>query len=546
MLTYQDYLAVGDNEKAIGDFILQVIADHESDPKFRIGQIAGEFYRHHDPYQDKVEKWIYDANGNAIKDKYSPDYKLTANFHFEFTVEMVGHLLGNGISFDDPEIKKKLGGSKFDTVLQRCLTYSANDGKSYGLATENGVIPLCFACDNEKPYFAELRDEIDNKIKAGVRYWRIADGKPLIAIFYTIDGYRKFRQNVDENGKYSSDSGMTLIESGNYKLKSISNDVQGDYLTESENYSELPIVPLNFINNQSSIVGNEHSLLAYDLILSGFSNDAVKQLIYWILSGYDGMDKEDDMRFLRDLYIQRVIHNEENQTAEPRQIEAQYQAREAALTRIEQQLIRNYMAADTKSLRSGAITTVEIKAAYKNLDRKCDLVEECVREFVRGLLRIYGIDENATFHFTRPKEINESEAINAFIAGAQFCGDGYTTKKILEIHGDIDEFDNIQKQKQADEMSIFNAQSATDITNSDGTNDVPNLNGNDTPDLQEAIENAENATGKTLNGAQMQSLIVVIDKLADGKISESQAINILSAAIGIPKSKAQELVKGDE
>lgn len=455
MLTYQDFLAVGDDETEIGNFIMQVIADHESSEQFKIGQIAGEFYRHHDPYQEKIEKWIYDANGNAVKDKYSPNHKLTANWHFIFTVEMVGHLLGNGISFDNPEIKQKLGGSKFDTALQNCLTYSANDGKSYGLATENGVIPLCFACDNRKPYFAELLDEIDGKMKAGVNYWQIAPNKPLIAVLYTIDGYMKFRQNADENGKYTSESGMTLIEKGSYKVKTVSNEIQGDYLIESENFSELPIVPLNYINNQSSIVGNIEALVSYDLTLSGFTNDVVQNLIYWILSGYDGMDKEDDMRFLRDLYIQRVIHNDEHQSAEPRQIEAQYQAREAALTRIEQQLIRDYMAADTKSLRSGAITTVEIKAAYKDLDRKCDLVEEQVREFVRGILRIYGIDENEPFHFTRPKELNESEAINTLIAGAQFCGDEYTTKKILEVHGDIDEFESVQEQKADTETAIF-------------------------------------------------------------------------------------------
>lgn len=535
MLTYQDFLAVGDDVNAIGDFILEVIADHESSEQFKKGQIAGEFYRHHDPYQEKIEKIIYDANGNAMPDKYSPNHKLTANWHFMFTVEMVGHLLGNGISFDDPSIKEKLGGSKFDTALQNILTYAANDGEAYGLVTENEVIPLCFACDNRKPHFAGLLDEIDGKLKAGVRYWRIAPDKPLIAELYMINRRLKFRESSTENSKTK----LVLIEDEKFNQKTLSNDIQGEYSAE-ENYSELPIIPMYYINNQSAIVGNEETLLTYDLTLSGFMNDTMQTLIYWILTGYDGMDIDDDIRFLLDVYRQRVIHNEEHQSATPQQIEVQYQAREAALTRLEQQLIRDNMAADTKSLRSGAITTVEIKSAYKDLDRKCDLVEERVREFVRGVLRVHGIDENAPFHFTRPKELNAQEEINTLIAGAQFCGDEYTTKKILEIHGDIDEFENIQKQKAEESMSMFNADSEKAMqSNQDETE-------SDTPDLQDAIDDAENAAGKALNGAQMQSLITVMENFADGKLTENQAVNILATAIGISKDKAKEIIRGDE
>lgn len=538
MLTYQDFLAVGESQTAIADFVYRVIADHEASTEFKTGQIAGEFYRHRDPYQERIEKIIYDGNGKAILDKYSPNHKLTANWHFIFTTEMVGHLLGNGISFDNPDVKKRLGGSKFDTVLQHCLTYSANDGIAYGLVSESGVTPLCFACDNKKPYFAPLLDEENGKLKAGVKYWRIAPDKPLIAVLYTIQGYMKFKEFKGEDGK----TGLILTEPLKpYNVKSVSNAIQGDYIIESENYSELPIVPLYYINQQSSIAGNEETLLSYDLTLSGFTNDVIQNLIYWVLSGYDGMDKEDDMRFLRDMYIQKIIHNEEHQSAEPRQIEAQYQAREAMLTRLEQQLIRDYMAADTKTLRNGAVTTVEIKSAYKDLERKCDLVEEQVREFVRNILRIYGISEDEPFHFTRPNELNKSEEVNTLIASAQFCGDEYTTRKILEVNGDIDEFENIQQKKQEEEMTMFNSQSASPENveaNPDGEQS--------TPDIQEAVNNAEEASGKALNGMQMQTLLTVLEKISDGKLTENQAANLIAKSIGITRQEALEIIRGDE
>ena len=60
MLTYQDFLEVGDNPEAIADFISDVIADHEASEKFKIGQIAGEFYRGEDRYIAELKKMIYD------------------------------------------------------------------------------------------------------------------------------------------------------------------------------------------------------------------------------------------------------------------------------------------------------------------------------------------------------------------------------------------------------------------------------------------------------------------------------------------------------
>lgn len=58
-------------------------------------------------------------------------------------------------------------------------------------------------------------------------------------------------------------------------------------------------------------------------------------------------------------------------------------------------------------------------------------------------------------------------------------------------------------------------------------------------------ENAENAVGKALNGAQTQSLLTIIQQYATGSISIGQAINVLSTAIGIPKEDAKKIIEGN-
>ncbi|MDL2224670.1 hypothetical protein LJC20_00455 [Eubacteriales bacterium OttesenSCG-928-M02] len=47
-----------------------------------------------------------------------------------------------------------------------------------------------------------------------------------------------------------------------------------------------------------------------------------------------------------------------------------------------------------------------------------------------------------------------------------------------------------------------------------------------------------------LNGAQTQSLLVVMEQLADGKLTKQQAVNIISTAIGITKDEARAIIEG--
>ncbi len=51
--------------------------------------------------------------------------------------------------------------------------------------------------------------------------------------------------------------------------------------------------------------------------------------------------------------------------------------------------------------------------------------------------------------------------------------------------------------------------------------------------------------GKALNGAQTQSLLAIMGQFAAGEITEGQAVNLISAAIGIEKEEARKLLKGE-
>ena len=59
---------------------------------------------------------------------------------------------------------------------------------------------------------------------------------------------------------------------------------------------------------------------------------------------------------------------------------------------------------------------------------------------------------------------------------------------------------------------------------------------------QEVEKNVEKITNKTLNGAQTQSLISIIQNFQSGALTLQQATNIISVAIGISKDEASELI----
>ena len=545
MITFNEFQSIGENEEDRINFIYTAIADHESSNAYKAGKAAGMFYRHYNPDIEKVKKIFYDFNGIAHTDEYAPNHKISSNLYHILTVQTVMHLLGNGISFSNPKVKEKLG-NNFDYVLQEIFTYAVNDGVAYGYVKENEIIPFNFACDEKEPHFIALLDEYTSDLRAGIRYWRLTPESPLCVTLYEESGYTDYEEAsyYDKDGKVSKRLAKKA-EKKPYREIETSNAIQGVYRKQAENYPKIPIVQMKYINSQSQLVGNRATLTAYDLILSGMVNNADSQLVYWVLKNAEAMDRIDDANFLTNLVQTKILHLPDGVEADPHQIVPEYSANEATLTRLRSQIINDFMAADWERVAAGNVTTVEIKAAYTQLNLKCDEIEKYISEFIRGVLMLYGFsEEDMEFHFQRSTTINETETIQNILAAAPYLGEEMTTKKICEVMGMIDEYENIQDQKARESlgrMDFSGNQNESLEANPQPTESNPES----TPDVQEAVQEAEEVKGKALNGAQMQSLLVVMSQLSEGKITEGQAVNIISTAIGITKEQAREIIRGD-
>ena len=456
MVTYNDLLLCTTEQERI-DFINNAISDHESSPMFKTGKIAGEFYRNKDSELENLKNYVYDSDGNAIEDTVSPNHKLTANFFYLFTTQLVAYLLGNGVSFDNPKIKDKLGGSQFDYKLQRLLAYAACDGESYGYIDPDGnVTQMCFACrlEGKEPYCIPLYDENDGELKAAIRYWRLTPESPLRVTLYEADGVTEYKEQTDDE---NNPSGIMYVmeEKHPYKGKDIENKIEGKYRSEGKNFGKLPVVPMGFICGQSSIEGNIALLHAYNVILSDMANGVDMNTTYWKVKNADGMDKRDDNALLYDIFKTHVIHTPEGVEIDKDEVSMRTAEYQAVLAMLEAVLYDKFQAVRTQNISAAAKTTVEIKAAYENLNMRCDEVEKYVSDFIRGCLEVIGEDPDEPFHFKRPNNINQSEFVQLILAALPVIGDDVALKQILESLGMIDEYETIKEQKEAAEMDRF-------------------------------------------------------------------------------------------
>ena len=118
-------------------------------------------------------------------------------------------------------------------------------------------------------------------------------------------------------------------------------------------------------------------------------------------------------------------------------------------------------------------------------------------------------------------------------------GAGLRSKKraIMEIeHCTEEEADKILAEMQA-EAPVFDMGGGMD------EGGEPTAEDEITP--TEAVDAAEEAVGKGLNGAQTQSLIDVIKQFQAGVVTEGQAVNLIARSIGITKEEAGQLLRGD-
>lgn len=436
MVTYQDFLTASDRTA----FVKSCIEKHKSSSLYQTALLADEYDRHQNRTIKRYQKLINDITGKAIPDIWGANYKMASRFFSRFIVQENQYLLGNGITWNDDATEKKLGRG-FDTRMQKLGRMALSGGVSFGFWNKDHMEPFSVL------EFAPLYDEENGALMAGVRWWQIDENKPLRATLYEVDGYTEYQWDKNHS------EGFILNPKRAYMLHKTESVIDG-VIYNGENYPVFPIVPLwGNPHRQSEIVGLQEQIDCYDLIKSGYANNVDEaSLIYWTLNNAGGMDDVDLAQFVKKMKTLHAVTMDDGVKAESHQLEAPYESREALLKKLRTDLYEDAMALDTQNIASGAVTATQIKAAYEPLNSKTDEYEYCVCEFLEGLLKIAGIEDEPTF--TRSVLVNSQEEVQTLIQSAQYLDSEYVTRKVLTLLGDGDMADEVLKRMAADELDM--------------------------------------------------------------------------------------------
>lgn len=409
---------------------------------YRTAVLANEYYHLNNPTIMRYQKLFHTLAGRALPDNFSPNNKIPSNWYFYFITQAVQHLLSNGVYFGDKGTKERLG-KDFDRKLVTLATEAKNGGVSFGFWNYDHVDAFTLR------EFVPLYDEYDGALKAGIRFWQIDNAKPARFTLYEADGYTEYiKEPGDEIRKYQPKRAYRQI------IRTSAAD--GIQIFDGENYDGFPIVPFYNILRQSEIVGNRNAIDSYDLMLSGLVNNTDEgNFIYWILKNCDGMNEEDDERFIADLKKHHFAHanGDDGAGVESHVVETPFEAHGAALDRLERQLFTNFMAVDVRSISGGSTTATEIRAAYEPQNAKTDLFEYQVLDFIGGILRLAGIEDKATFK--RSQIVNQMEETEMVLSAASVLDDETILRKLPWVT--VDEVDKILARRAAEDMARFGA-----------------------------------------------------------------------------------------
>lgn len=449
--TYQDLLAISQDESSRARFVNEVITDHKASELYRTAVIADEYSKHRNVTISKYKKLLYKLSGQAVEDRWGSNYKLACRHFHRFITQENQFLLGNGVTWEDEKTAEKLGNKRypFDVQLQKAGKEALIGGVSFGLFNYDHIDVFSVT------EFAPLYDEENGALKAGVRFWQIDSTKPLRATLYEMDGYTEYvwyKDRILSGAWRVLSNGLAIKDKRAYKITKATTEADGEAIYSGENYPTFPIVPLwGNQEHQSEFVGLREQIDCYDLIKSGFCNTVDESsIVYWTLKNASGMDDIDVAKFLQELKLAHAARTDDEVDPQPHTIEPPYASREALLTRLDKDLYRDAMALNTEDIAGGSTTATQIKAAYEPLNAKCDSYEYCVINFIQGILEIAGIEDNPTF--TRSMLINVTESIQSLSQAAAYLPEEYVTRKMLTLLGDGDKADEYIAQMQADDL----------------------------------------------------------------------------------------------
>ena len=434
MITFQDLeKARAESDEAALRLVLRVIGEHERSDAYATAKVADAYDRRRNVTINQYVRMVYSLDGVTSEDFTSSNNRIASNFFNRLNTQRVMYSLGNGVSFVDPyeaasgdvvDDTKEMLGPHFDHDLREAAYYACIHGLSYGFWNLDRMHVFRLT------EFAPLYDERTGDLRAGVRFWRLADDRPRYVTLYEEDGYTEF---VERAGRLEEESPKRA-----YVTQTATVPFDGEEVVTSEqNYGSLPVVEFQASRlRQSTLVGMREAIDSYDLIRSGFANDLSDCAeIYWIVENYGGMTDADLIKLRDRMRLTHVVSADTSSGGRvtPYAQDVPFQARQAFLTSIRAGIYEDFGALDVHTVAAGA-TNDHIDAAYQPMDENAADLEHWVGEGVRRMLSLMGVEDSPTFR--RNRVSNQLEQVSMVATEAQWLDRETVLRKLPNLTPD--------------------------------------------------------------------------------------------------------------
>ena len=459
MITWQDYEKAENKVK----WLQSALISYRNSPEYKRALEEQEYMAGRNVEILNMTRVIYNMAGLPENDFTKSNIKIRNRLIHRLVTDRCSYSLGNGVSFSQKEktvvdgktvtvdTTKEALGNGFDNAVYQWAYWAQANGAAYLYAhighEQDGWEYTLF----RKTDFLPLYDERSGALRGGVRFWSLDWGKrPITAVLYTEEGYTRYETAP---GKYGI-SALELAEDLKPYIETVDeSEAFGEEVTGTGVLTMLPIFPLYSGENRDSALDNLKPLIdSYDLILSGLCNDIRDcAQVYWLISGAMGMTEGDKRKLLDRLILQHMaVIDGENSSITPYTQEIPYQAREAALKQLRDQMYENFGGFDVHTVEAGA-TNDHIEAAYWPMDEEADSFEYQLITAIRMILRMIGIDDVPVF--SRNRVSNQKEQTEMVMLAANYLDDQTILEKLPWIS--VDEVDDILARKDGETFGRF-------------------------------------------------------------------------------------------
>ncbi len=523
--------------------ILKFISDDYYSEQKRKARIGKKYY---DGIHDinNYRLFYFDGDGILREDRYRSNVKIPHPFFTEIVNQAVQYIFSGEkiVKSDNPVLQEYLDeyfnyNEEFTDALMELVTGCMSKGSEYLYLYKNIDGKLSFQCvDSLSVTEVTAKNSPDDKEYLIFSYNdTIGVNKRKIKRIQVWDGDSIYFFVQYEGGEVMQDE----CEPFSPASHTMYTDTSGEIYCES--FGFIPFFRLDNNNEKMSDLWVIKELIDdYDLMASSLSNNLIDfDMPLYAVTGFEG-DSLDELQ--QNLKTKKIVGLEEGGGVEIKTVDVPYQARQSKLELDEKNIYRFGMGLNMAGLKDTSSTTnIAIKAAYSLLDLKCAKIEMRLKSFLREAVKPV-IDE-----INRECDMQFSKKDFRFEFKHQIMSNAYENAQIEKI---IAEENQIKMQTLLNVSEILDDETLLrsicgylEIDYNEIAEKV-NVKSEKKYQLEQAMETVKNGkeSGRALNGAQMSSLLNILEQYKDGNLSEEAAMSVIAVSCGISEERAARLL----